>query len=103
VKYLLRPLTGHPPTLPYPLPDRWAAKAVSSSSGAVHHAKHWRSLQKIKLFYITISLHFWLMDDQVVPWNSWNQLKKLQIIGGGGWTRTNDLRIMSSPQERHTM
>ena len=23
------------------------------------------------------------------------------LIGGGGWTRTNDLRIMSSPQECH--
>ena len=29
------------------------------------------------------------------PWNAWNQLKTLERIDGGGWTRTNDLRIMS--------
>ena len=29
--------------------------------------------------------------------------KVVDLIDGGGWTRTNDLRIMSSPQERHTM
>ena len=39
-----------------------------------------------------------LADDQVVPWNAWNELKIWEIIGGGGWTRTNDLRMMRSCQ-----